>query len=82
MRTTVLLPDALYKRVRLAAAREGRTFTSFLEQALREALERHGASGASEAYRVDAFRGTGLRAGVDLDSSAALLDVMESDARG
>jgi len=81
MRTTVILPDELYRRVRVAAAEEGRTLTSFMEQALREALDRH--LGEHEtAYVVEPFPGDGLLPGVDLDDSSLLLERMESDARG
>lgn len=38
MRTTLNLPDALAAAAKAQAAAEGQTFTSFLEQALRERL--------------------------------------------
>jgi plasmid stability protein len=82
MRTTVILPDELYKRVRVAAAEDGRTVTSFMEQALREALDRHLAGDTQTAYVVEPFHGDGLLPGVDLDDSSTLLDRMEPDARG
>lgn len=40
MRTTLNLPDALAREVKLRAAAEGRTFTSYLGEALREHLAR------------------------------------------
>jgi len=81
MRTTIRLPDDLYKRVRVMAATEGSTVTSFIEEALRAALvERHGAK-TRAAYRVNPFGGDGLQSGVDLDDNSALYDLMDADAR-
>lgn len=82
MRTTILLPDALYRDTKTAAASSGRTVTSLIEEALRERLARRltGAKRARRA-RLPVFDGkTGLRGGIDLDDSAALLEVM--DGRG
>ncbi len=81
MRTTVRLPDELYTRVRVTAAQEGRTVTSFLESALREALLRRETSAERPPYRIRPFHGNGLQPGVDLDDNSALLDLMERDAR-
>ncbi|HZJ04231.1 MAG TPA: YlcI/YnfO family protein [Nocardioidaceae bacterium] len=81
MRTTVRLPDDLYRRVRVSAAQEGETVTSFLEEALRAALARREQAPADTRYRVTAFPGDGVRPGVDLDDSSALLDLMDGDAR-
>lgn len=38
MRTTVILPDELYRQAKTASQAAGRTFTSFLEQAIRREL--------------------------------------------
>lgn len=80
MRTTIRLPDDLYRSVRVSAAAEGATVTSFIEQALRAALRRDAASAAPEPYTVEPFVGDGLRSGVDLDDNAGLLAVMDADA--
>lgn len=79
MRTTILLPDALYRDTKAAAAASGRTVTSLIEDALRERLARRAPSGKRpRRARLPVYRGEkGLRAGVDLDDSAALLDVMD-----
>ncbi len=45
MKTTVQIPDALYRRVKSKAAGEGQTFRTFLTQALREKLAQSGAAG-------------------------------------
>ena len=78
MRTTVRLPDDLYRQVKVTAAEEGETVTSFIEEALRAALARHaGAAARGSTYRVTATGSGGLQPGVDLTDSAALLDLME-----
>ncbi|MUN05856.1 ribbon-helix-helix protein, CopG family [Agromyces luteolus] len=77
MRTTIILPDEFARAVRERARAEGQTFTSFLEQALREHLARLDARAESQPFAVAPFEGTGLRPGVDLADSADLLDRME-----
>lgn len=81
MRTTIRLPDDLYRRVRVRAAGDGRTVTSFIEEALRAALARHEEQPEHAPYRVTPIEGRGLHPGVDLDDTAALLDLMDADAR-
>lgn len=77
MRITVRLNDELLKEAKALAARQGRTLTSLIEDGLREQLARPPAG--SERKRVDlpTFKGGGLRAGVDLDDSAALRRVLD-----
>lgn len=81
MRTTIRLPDDLYSRVRVTAATDGATVTSFIEDALRAALIRHEQASERAPYLVTPFKGNGLQPGVDLDDSAALVDLMDADAR-
>ena len=78
MRTTVRLPDDLMRQVKRYAAESERTITEVIEDALREALARKVRSqGKTKRFRLLTFRGTGTGPGVDLDDSAALLDLME-----
>jgi len=74
MRTTINLPDELYRHVRVKAALEDRTVTSVLEEALRKLLadERPRTS-----YRVRALSGAPVPAGVRIDDNAALRDLMD-----
>lgn len=81
MRTTIRLPDDLYKQVRVTATTMNKTVTAFIADALRAALARHEQAPLRLPYRVTPFQGNGLQPGVDLDDNAALLDVMETDAR-
>jgi len=78
MRTTIRLDDALLRDAKRHAAETGRTLTAVIEDALRTSLARRDAA-ARRGVRVrlkSAGRG-GLRAGIDLDDSAALLDALE-----
>ncbi|MBI4492956.1 MAG: type II toxin-antitoxin system VapB family antitoxin [Chloroflexi bacterium] len=78
MRTTIRLDEQLLKEARELAIRSGKSLTSIIEDALRESLARQRSSGQRERVRLATFSGKGLLPGVDLDDSAALLDVMES----
>jgi len=78
MRTTIRLQDELLSEAKRRAAATGRTLTRFIEDALREALaERPHQHSPQSRFEVKPFKGDGLRPGIDLDSNAALLDVME-----
>lgn len=76
MRTTVNLPDELYRAVRVRAAQEGRTVTSLLEEALRKALDDGDADGGE--YRVRPLSGADLDARLPVDDNAALRDLMDA----
>ncbi|MXW26497.1 MAG: ribbon-helix-helix protein, CopG family [Dehalococcoidia bacterium] len=77
MRTTIRLDDELLGEAKAHAARSGRTLASFIEDAVRRALAEARARPRQAQPKFPTFRGTGLQPGVDLDDSAALLDVME-----
>jgi hypothetical protein len=78
MRTTVRLPDELMRRARQHAMATGRTLTKLIEDAIRAELSRSPqAREDSVPYVVEPVDGSGLQPGVDLDDSAALLDIME-----
>ena len=76
MRTTVRLDEHLLAEAKKHAAESGNTLTAVLEQALRESLARRSVQAKPRRLRLKTFRGDGVRAGVDLDDSASLLDVM------
>lgn len=82
VRTTIRLDDRLLRELRKHAAARGRTLTAVIEDAVRQFLLRTAAGdGRPKAppFRVITFKGR-LRPGVDLDDSAALLELMESTA--
>lgn len=77
MRTTLRLDDALLREAKRRAADSGRTLTALFEEALREKLLRRPLPGKVGRVRLPSFRGKGLQPGVDLDDTAALLDLMD-----
>lgn len=81
MRSTINIDDDLFARARALARQSGRTLTSVVEDALRERLARcRSPPRDDDAFHVHTFTGSGLRAGVDLDNSAALQDPMDGVA--
>lgn len=78
-RTTVRLDERLLARAKTYAAEHGRTFNSVMEDALRELLTRHerGERVTDEPIDLVTFAGDGLMPGVQIDSNAALLDLMD-----
>ena len=81
MRTTIRLDDALLADAKAMAARTHRTLTAVIEDALRETLarSRRGRSVPRVELPTHSAR---LEPGVDLDDSAALLELMEEDRAG
>lgn len=79
MRTTIRLDDQLLSDAKHLAVRTGRTLTAVIEDALRETLRRSGAPQDRPPFELITFGEGGVQPGVDLDDSAALLDLMESD---
>jgi hypothetical protein len=84
MRTTVRLSEGLLREAKAEAARRGETVTALIERGLRLVL----ASSRKPARRPKIvlpvwppkggkIKGRGTLPGVDLDDSAALLDIME-----
>lgn len=71
----------MLRETKTLAARSGRTLTRVIEDALRETLARGYVLPTDEGEPVSypTFRGDGLMPGVDLDDSAAILDLMEDD---
>lgn len=78
MRTTIRLDDQLLSEAKQLALRTGRTLTAVIEDAVREMLARQQQAAVRPPVRLPTASGNGLQPGVDLDDSAALLDLMES----
>ena len=76
MRTTVRLPPGLMAQVKKLAHETGRSMTQVIEDALRVAVGR-ASKGPPRTVTIVTVNGGGLRPGVDLNDSAALLDLME-----
>ena len=77
MRTTIRLDDDLLSQIKQIAARSDRTLTAVIEDALREMLARQHRRGLRTSFNLTTVSGQGLQPGIDLDDSAALLDLME-----
>jgi hypothetical protein len=77
IRTTIRLPEDLIRAVKRLAAETNRTMTRVIEESLRETLTRRDAPPERGPVQLPTFAGGGLRPGVDLDDSAALLELME-----
>jgi hypothetical protein len=76
MRTTVDLPPDLLAAAKERAAREGRSLSDVVGDAVRSSFAR-AAVAEREPVDLPTFDGDGLQPGVDLDDGAALLDLME-----
>ncbi|MGD9634669.1 MAG: ribbon-helix-helix protein, CopG family [Pirellulales bacterium] len=79
MRTTLQIDDQLYREVKEAAAETGRTLTAVVEDALRLALSVRKRTIESKPFKLPVLDLGKTLPGVDLDNSAALLDLMEAD---
>jgi plasmid stability protein len=81
MRTTIKIDDQLLSEAKARAAASGRTLNAVVEDALRQALAPRPARGRHPAPGLPTLRGGRLLPGVDLDDTAALLELMEGSDR-
>jgi hypothetical protein len=79
MRTTLRIDDDLLRRAKAAAAVRGTTLTALVEDALRVALAQRPPTMRRRVELPTSSVGSRLAPGVDLDDSAALLELMERD---
>jgi hypothetical protein len=77
MRTTIRLDDDLLREAKAYALATDRTLTRLIEDALRAVLAQREVSATRRRLRLRTFKGCGVQPGVDLDSNAALRDLME-----
>lgn len=77
MRTTVRLDDDLLAAVKKYAIETNRTLTAVIEDALRQHMAQKEVLQLREPVHLYTVQGRGTQPGVDLDDSAALLDLME-----
>jgi hypothetical protein len=78
MRTTIRIDDQLLVEIKQLAAQTGQTLTAIIEEALRQMLARQQQTAQRPLVQLITVSGHGLRPGVDLDDSAALLELMET----
>jgi hypothetical protein len=77
-RTTIRMSPELLRELKHAAAKEGRTVTALIEEAVREAIaRRHAKTPRPLPARLPTAGRGGLRPGVDLDDTSSLLDAMD-----
>lgn len=78
MRTTVRLNDSLLRQAKQVAKERDETLTALIEQGLRLLLAKAHARPKRARVKLPVSRATGgTLPGVNLDDSAALLDLME-----
>ncbi len=78
MRTTIRIDDQLLAETKQLAAQTGQTLTAIIEDALRQMLARRQQIAAHPPVTLITVSGNGLQPGVDLDDSAALLELMDA----
>ncbi|MEJ2585989.1 MAG: type II toxin-antitoxin system VapB family antitoxin [Deltaproteobacteria bacterium] len=79
MRTTVRINDRLLNEAKKMALSSNMTLSGLVENALREMLSRRQNHTEKPKVELITFKGRGLKHGVDLDDTAALLELMEED---
>ena len=77
MRTTIRLDDQLLRSAKRYAHDTGKSLTAVIEDALRQVLSRRTVKQARKPVKLTTVSGKGVRSGVDLDDSSALLGLME-----
>lgn len=77
MRTTITVDDALLVEIKTSAAKTGRTMNQVVIDAIRAGLTRADQPRGGP-INLPVFHGGHLQPGVDLDDSAALLDLMDA----
>ncbi len=78
IRTTVRLEEALISQAKREAERRGETLTALIEQGLRLILAQSRPLRQREPVKLPVSKaGGGVLPGIDLNDSAALLDIME-----
>lgn len=77
MRTTIRLDDDLLRQAKRAAADAGQTLTALIEESLRQSLASRSPKASRKRIKLVTDGSGGVGPGVDLDDSAALLDLME-----
>ncbi len=78
MRTTIEIDDGVFRELKQLAAEERSTLRLVIENALRAELSRRRShSRTDKRERIVTFKGQGVQPGVNLDSNADLLDLMQ-----
>ena len=78
MRTTLTINDALLRKAKSASLGRNISLGEVVEEALRLTLGTQEKGRRTPPRPIKTFRGDGVQPGVDLMSSAGLLELMES----
>lgn len=78
MRTTISIEDDLHEAVKARATADGKSLSSFVDDALRHYLVATARAAVPDASGELILKRDGAFPGVDLDDSAALLDLMST----
>ncbi len=78
MATTIQLEDKLLADAEAFAAESGKSLTEIVEEALRQTLAGRRPNGQKSAVKLKTHGSGGLQPGVDLNDTAALLDLMDA----
>jgi plasmid stability protein len=77
VRTTIQLDNEVFRAFKRRAAEHGTSLAQEIEEALRSELAARVEAARAEPYRVPTFHGAAPVPGVDLNSNAALADVLD-----
>ena len=77
MKISVQIDNRLLARAKKKAATMGTNLNAFIERSLRQTLARKSPRGSRKRLSFPTSGGGGLQPGVNLDNSAALLDLMD-----
>lgn len=81
MKTTLLLDDEIHRQAKQASARLGIPLTRFIEEAIRLRISTEAARRGEPIRKLPICRSKGgLQSGVDLNNTAALLDLLDQGA--
>jgi hypothetical protein len=78
MRTTISISDSLLELAKKASRERGSMLGEVIEEAMQPSLAPRPNSSDKKRPALVTFKGNGLCEGVDLDSSAALLEASDS----
>lgn len=75
MKTTLHIDDAVYRDLKVLAARTDRSMTGLVEEAVADLVRRSRQAGTVRAFRLVTFRGRGRKPGAGIDDTSSLLDL-------
>lgn len=79
MRTTIRIDDHLLSEAKKMAVSSNLTLSSLVETAIKEMLSKRQQRPIKSPAKLVTYKGHGLKHGVDLDDSAAMVDLMEGE---